>query len=536
MKNIVLIGFMGTGKSEVGRRLAKALGWRFLDTDRLIERESGLRIPSIFDKYGEDTFRKMERTVIEKLAGERKVVVATGGGAVMDPANLRNLRSNGVIVCLKASPADILSRVSGSDRPLLKGKNPRRRVLELLASRQAQYARADFTVETTGRTPERVSKRVLSLVRGGTVDRVSVDLPGRGYEIHIGSGTLSKLGESLAGLGLSGRVAVVTNPRIGKLYGGTVSRSLKKAGFAVQSVFVPDGERYKTLKSAAFLYDALVRHRFERNSCLVALGGGVIGDLGGFTAATYLRGIPFVQVPTTLAAQVDASIGGKTGVNHPLGKNLIGAFYQPRLVYIDTRVLGTLSRREYVSGLAEVIKYGVISDAEFFKELESGMEDLLKLEEGALRRVIRRSCEIKAGVVGRDEKEGGVRRILNYGHTLGHAVESVTRYRRYLHGEAVALGMAFAARLARNLKVCDDKTVLRQVRLVERAGLPVKLPRIKTADIIKSMKRDKKILDGSIHFVLADRIGHVVVRPVSEGRIRLGLRAGQKEEKRGTKK
>jgi 3-dehydroquinate synthase len=247
----------------------------------------------------------------------------------------------------------------------------------------------------------------------------------------------------------------------------------------------------------------------------VALGGGVIGDLGGFVAATYLRGVPYVQVPTTLAAQVDASIGGKTAVNHPLGKNLIGAFHQPRLVFSDIQVLSTLSRREYLSGLAEVIKYGVIADAAFFKFLEKEIESIVKREESALRHAIRRSCEIKASVVQEDEREGDRRRILNYGHTLGHALEAVTGYRRYLHGEAVSIGMGFAARLARNLGFCDRETENRQVRLIQRAGLPAVLPKTRIADILRAMKVDKKVKDGSIHFVLADKIGHVLIQPLS---------------------
>lgn len=281
----------------------------------------------------------------------------------------------------------------------------------------------------------------------------------------------------------------------------------------------------------ARLYDFLISQRFERGSCLVALGGGVIGDLVGFTAATYLRGIPYIQIPTTLAAQVDAGIGGKTAVNHPMGKNLIGAFYQPRLVLIDTQVLKTLSQREYISGLSEVVKYGVIADAAFFKFLEDRMAEILRLEDATLCQVIKRSCEIKAQVVSEDEREQGKRKILNYGHTLGHAVEAITRYRRYLHGEAVAMGMVFAARLARRLRLCDDETVERQTSLIQRTGLPVSLPKLQVADILKSMRLDKKVRINQIHFMLPEAIGKVTIRSVEMPLIRQLLSEAKQIEK-----
>ena len=519
MKNIILIGFMGTGKTKVGKQVAQNLGWRFIDTDTLVEQEAKLPISEIFGRFGESRFRELERKVIHEVASTQQAVIATGGGAIVNPENLKALRQNGFLVCLEASPEAILSRVAASDRPLLKGGAPRERIEQLMAIREPYYAQADAMVQTTGRSVNEIAEEILKVARQIQTDRVRVELAERSYDIHIGSGILLRIGEHLSRLGITDKVAVITHPRIGKLYGRVVTQSLKKAGLDVKTVLVPEGERYKTLGSAARLYDFLISQRFERGSCLVALGGGVIGDLVGFTAATYLRGIPYIQIPTTLAAQVDASIGGKTAVNHPLGKNLIGAFYQPRLVFIDTQVLKTLSRREYTSGLAEVIKYGVIADAAFFKFLEDQMDEILRLEDATLCQVIKRSCEIKAQVVSEDEREQGRRKILNYGHTLGHAVEAVTRYRRYLHGEAVAMGMAFAARLARRLRLCDDETVGRQVRLIEQAGLPTSLPNFKTTNILRSMKLDKKVRGGAIHFVLADKIGHVAVKPVEQREI-----------------
>jgi shikimate kinase/3-dehydroquinate synthase len=530
MRNIVLTGFMGTGKSAVGRRLAKALGWRFVDTDEMIERKTGRTIPQIFEKYGERYFRNVERKMIRIAARQKNAVIATGGGAVLDPRNVRVLSGNGLLVGLKASSRAILSRVSGSDRPLLRGGDPRSRVEALLAARQERYGRADFIVDTSGRDADQVSRRILAFVKSGESDVVRVDLAGRGYDIRIGNGNLPQLGPRLAKLGCTGRVGLVTNPRIHKLYGPAVSRSLVKAGYRTHTMIVPEGERYKSLEWASRLYDSMIEKRFERGSTLVALGGGVIGDLAGFAAGTFLRGINVVQVPTTLAAQVDASIGGKTAVNHPSGKNLIGVFHQPRLVWIDTRVLRTLSEREYRSGIAEVIKYGIIADAEFFGFLEDNMGGLLRREDGIVRMAVRRSCEIKGRVVREDERESGLRRILNYGHTLGHALETASGYRRYLHGEAVAIGMAFSARLAKHLGMCSGDTLRRQLDLIKRAGLSVSLPKTRPADILKNMKLDKKVKGEAIHFVLADRIGHVGVKPVSPGDIIKVLRLKQKED------
>ncbi|MBI3610668.1 MAG: 3-dehydroquinate synthase [Nitrospirae bacterium] len=526
MKNIVLIGFMGTGKSEVGKRLAGKLGWSFEDTDLRIVERAGSTIPEIFKRSGERYFRKLERTVVSELAQKKSCVIATGGGAVLDPVNLKNLRRNGLLIGLEASPDAIIMRTAGSDRPLLLHENRHERIERLLSARRPYYGLSDHRIDTTHRTIDQVVDMIKEVHRLSDSDPIRLDLGERSYAIEIGRGTIGKLGERLVGLGLKGKAAVVTNPRVKRLYGAVLTRGLGKAGFDVTTVILPDGERFKNLKSVSTVYDALLRTSFERGSTIIALGGGVIGDLAGFAAATFMRGINFVQVPTTLAAQVDASIGGKTGVDHPKGKNLIGAFYQPRLVFIDPDVLKTLDRREFVSGLAEVIKYGVIADEEFFSYLEDNMDKILKKEPAALTHATRKSCGVKAAVVQKDEREGGLRKILNYGHTFGHALETITNYRTYLHGEAVSIGMAFAAKLAVRLGLTENSVARRQIMLLQKAGLPVALPKIKTADILKSMRLDKKVSGGRIHFVLADRIGHVAVEPVEEKEIQGLLKAG----------
>jgi 3-dehydroquinate synthase len=351
-------------------------------------------------------------------------------------------------------------------------------------------------------------------------DQIRVDLGERSYEVVVRDGLLDHVGEFLAPFKLGPDTVIVTNPVVKRHYGARVIRSLNAVGLKPTVLALPDGERTKSLKWVARVLNELLRRRYERKAWLVALGGGVVGDLAGFTASIYLRGIPFVQVPTTLVAQVDASIGGKTGVNHLLGKNLIGTFYQPKLVLIDPGALRTLPPHEYRAGLAEVIKYGVIADAEFFEFLERSMAQILKLEPAALHRVIRTSCAIKAAVVAEDEREGDRRRILNFGHTVGHALETLGGYRRYTHGEAVAIGMVVAARLAERLGLVDASVGMRIRALIERTGLPADLPPRSASALLRALRQDKKVQDRRIHFVLPDRIGHVIVRPVEEPEIR----------------
>lgn len=348
------------------------------------------------------------------------------------------------------------------------------------------------------------------------MEEVRVELGERSYSICIGPGILDGLGRAVRDFGFS-RVAVVSNPTVYGIYGERVLGPLKAAGCGAAYVTVPDGEEYKELLWAYYLYGELLRLRLDRSSALIALGGGVVGDLTGFVASTYMRGIPFIQVPTTLLAQVDSSVGGKTGVNHPLGKNIIGTFHQPVLVWADVETLKTLARRELLAGMAEVIKYGVIRDPEFFHFLEDRRDDILGLEPGAIAQVIRRSCEIKAEVVSSDEREAGLRAVLNYGHTVGHAIETATGYSSYLHGEAVAIGMCAEAHLARLLGSLDSASEERIRSLVRSYGLPDRVPPgIEPERLIASMELDKKAVAGTLRFVLPGRIGAVTVEAVGD--------------------
>lgn len=341
------------------------------------------------------------------------------------------------------------------------------------------------------------------------MESVTVNLGPRSYPIWIGFDLLAELGLLLRKQQIPAqRLAVVTDSKVGPLYRARVVASLTAAGFDPWVVEIPAGEEHKNLAWLAFLYDKLVAGRIERRSPLLALGGGVVGDLAGFAAATFQRGLPFIQIPTTLLAQVDASVGGKTAINHPAGKNLIGAFYQPRLVVIDVATLKTLPRREFLAGLAEVIKYGVILSPDLFALLESRLSQLLRLDAELLVDVIRTCCQLKALVVEEDETEGDYRAILNFGHTLGHALESATEYKHFLHGEAVAIGMAFATHLSCARGLCPAETGERIYRLLRKAGLPVEIPHsLKPEHLLLGIEADKKVAGGKVKFVGIEEIG-----------------------------
>jgi 3-dehydroquinate synthase len=344
------------------------------------------------------------------------------------------------------------------------------------------------------------------------VRTVSVQLGNRSYAIIIAPGLLKQLGRECARLKLGDRCAIITDTNVGKNFAKPVYESLLKAGFEPILFTVPAGETAKNLKSVQSCYDQLAMHRFERKSFIIALGGGVVGDLVGFVAATYLRGIPFLQVPTTLLAQVDSSVGGKTGVNLKAGKNLVGAFYQPRLVLCDLDTLKTLPERQFRAGLAEVIKYGIIFDAKLFARLERDLPKILRRDSKTLSEIIARCCEIKAEVVSQDEKEGGLRAILNFGHTIGHAIENSSGYGKFLHGEAISIGQVAAAKISHKILGLPADATARIEKLFARAGLPVriKLNSAQRKKLFAAMMLDKKVSGGEIQFVLAEQIGKVV--------------------------
>ncbi|MGH7379749.1 MAG: 3-dehydroquinate synthase [Candidatus Methylomirabilales bacterium] len=513
-RHIVLTGMMGSGKTAVGERLARRLGLPFYDADALLEAEAGKRIADLFAGEGEAHFRALERRLIGRLLAERPGVIATGGGAFVDAENRARLKIGGTVVCLLADVETLLARVSGStQRPLLQGPDSVGRLRALLKARLPAYAEAHHLLDTSDRTPDEIAAllcRVLQSREPSARRTVRIALGDRSYDVLIGSGLLEEAGERIRALGLTGRVAIVTDDTVGPLYGARLEGSLRMAGFEPTCIEVPTGEASKSLGEAARLYEAFLDAGLDRHGAVLALGGGVVGDLAGFVAATFMRGIAHVQVPTTLLAQVDSSVGGKVGVNLPRGKNLVGAFYQPRLVLADVACLRSLPIRQLRAGLAEVVKYGVIADGALFTWLEGQVEPLLAAEERVLADAVAASCRIKASVVEVDEREAGPRAILNFGHTVGHAIEAASGYGRYLHGEAVALGMLAATDLSVRLGLCVPALRERLARLLECLGLPTRAS-LKVEDIEKSMYYDKKVKDGMNYFVLTKDIGSVTV-------------------------
>ena len=355
--------------------------------------------------------------------------------------------------------------------------------------------------------------------------RLEVATPSRAYPVTIASGAIDRLGRALDDAHAPGRRFVVSSPLVWRLHGNELARALNGSGTPAEPILVPDGERYKQLATVTRIYDSLVTAKADRSSTLITFGGGVIGDMAGFAAATYLRGIALVHVPTTLLAQVDSAIGGKVGVNHPLGKNMIGSFYQPHAVVVDPAVLGTLPRREFRAGLYEVIKYGMTSSAALFDRIGRERKAIFARAPEALTAIISESCRIKAEVVSADEREAGRRRILNFGHTAGHAIEAVTKYRRYRHGEAVGYGMLVAAELAAARGALADKDRQALADLVTSLGPLPPITDVAVTQIVEAMQHDKKIVSGRLHFVLPTAIGATtIVDDVSEKEVKAALK------------
>lgn len=506
---IILTGFMGSGKTSVGKEISERLGYSFIDTDSLIEEREGMPISLIFKEKGEDYFRRLERATVEEVSLKSNVVIATGGGVIKDKRNVDNLGRRGIIIWLKADPEVILKRVmtEGDKRPLLDVKEPLDEIKRLLAERERLYMQSDIVIDTDFIMPSEAAQEIIERL-SLDMQEVAVELKERSYKIIIGRKVIQKLGLRLKEFRPS-NVAIISNKTIFSLYRDVVLKSISECGLTPEVFLIPDGEEYKDLLWASYLYGELLNARFDRDSLLVAFGGGVVGDITGFVASTYMRGIKYIQVPTTLLAQVDSSVGGKTGVNHPLGKNMIGTFYQPSFVFIDVDTLKTLPQREFSAGIAEIIKYGVIADRELFDSLETNIKDIFSLRDNLID-VIKRSCEIKADIVSRDERETGLRAILNFGHTIGHAIETITDYKRFLHGEAIAMGMCAAADLAVKLRGFQKKDAARIKSLIELYKLPVKIPMdIGTSDIIDAMEVDKKVKAGRLRFILPESIGNV---------------------------
>jgi 3-dehydroquinate synthase len=517
--NVVLTGFSGTGKTTVGRALAARLERPFVDVDAEIVARAGCTIPEIFAGRGEAAFRALEAEVCRELAKQAGTVIATGGGALVDPANRAALEESGTVVCLTCDVDEIVQRTDGAvNRPLLGPSANRRAAIEgLLSDRAEAYAAMRHHVDTTRRSKAEVVDAIVDLLG-------EVILPVRHasgtYDVRIGLGGLGRLGDALraAGFERSAAVALVTNPTVHSHHGAAALDALRAAGFRPELFLVPDGEPYKRLGTVEQLYDGLVDAGLDRRGVVVGLGGGVTTDIAGFAAATYLRGVRLVLVPTSLLAMVDASVGGKTAVDLPRGKNLVGAFWQPELVVVDPRLLRTLPEAELRSGLAEAMKHGLLGDPELFEELSRRIDGFDSWwSDGAVERLAR-AVRVKIAVVEEDPCERGVRATLNLGHTVGHAIEATSDY-TIRHGEAVSIGMVAASRLAAAL---GERPIVDAVEAaLARWGLPTRCPDIEIDRLLEMMGRDKKRGAAGLRWILPRAIGtSAIVDGVPEEAVR----------------
>jgi shikimate kinase/3-dehydroquinate synthase len=511
-RNLVITGFMGTGKSAVGRIVAERLGREYVDSDQLIEARAGRTIPEIFEQEGEAGFRALEAEVCRELGAGRGRVVATGGWTLGSPANRAAVEAGGLVVCLQADVPTPIERLGGADgRPMPEDTSEsvgawQTRMETLLAQRQPTYRSFPFQVDTSRLTRDQAADRVIALwesfARGAVPHALPVMAPGGDYAVLIGEGLIGRLGALVDGLGRWTKEAVVSDDTVGPLYAERAAASLERAGLPVARCTMPAGEAYKTLDTVSDLYTQFLAAGLDRGGLVVALGGGVVGDVAGFAAATYMRGLPLAQIPTTLLAMVDSSVGGKTGVDLPAGKNLVGAFKQPVLVTIDPEVLATLPAADFRAGLAEVAKGGVIGSPELFRRLEDGSADLFW--------IIREAVAVKVAVVEADPYERGRRAVLNLGHTFAHAFERLSDY-QLRHGEAVAMGTAVAARLAVGLGHCSPAVGQRIIALFDHLGLPTAPPDYGPEAVWEAMTSDKKKQGKQLRFVLPLDIGRVDV-------------------------
>lgn len=519
MSHIFLTGFMGAGKSSVGRLVAARLGRPFVDLDSEIEKREGASVPAIFKSRGEEGFRNAEHAALEALAAAEPSVVATGGGVVLREDNQALLGRIGTVVYLSVTPEEAIARLGDAgDRPLLAGGGLSA-ARTILGARLALYEKtADHVVDTVGRSESAVAEDVVDAISLSPAEVIGVRSAGEtySYDIVIGKGILDEVGHRVRAAAASGRVAVVSDANVWGILGDRVSASLEAAGLHVSVNVVEPGEASKSWTQAGRLLEEFAAAGLDRGSTVVALGGGVVGDLAGFCASAYMRGIALVHVPTTLLAQVDSAIGGKTGVDLDAGKNLAGAFWPPALVLSDTSVLATLPAAEWTNGMAEVVKTALLAGGDVLERLEHGLDGVMSREPAAVLATVRDAASFKANVVTTDLRESGMRECLNLGHTLGHALELLAGYGTIPHGLAVAEGMRFAAVLAERLGPVEAGLRARTTRLLEAVGageaacgepLAGMFGRVSAAEVLAAMKGDKKSRDGHVRFVLISAPG-----------------------------
>ena len=529
--NIYLTGFSGSGKTTVGKQVAAMTGWTYRDTDDEIVAATGRAIEDIFREDGEASFRKHERNALGLVSQGERQVISTGGGIVVDERNRRTMEATGIIVCLEARADTIFRRLSDPDethdeqvvRPLLQDSDPLRRIISLKAERQALYTLAHWTVHTDDLSAVEVASEVVRARdicsnRASSTESYDGDLAATvrtssgDYPVWVGWGLSQTVGERIKSLIDPGAAYVITDNLVHR-HARKVQMSMEAAGVPSHIFVMESGERHKSLDTLTHIYRWLAERKAERGHLIVAVGGGVVGDVAGYAAATYLRGMPVVQAPTTLVAMMDAAVGGKTAVDLPQGKNLVGAFKQPEFVLADVEALSTLPERALVSGWAEAIKHALILDEPLLHVFEENVDSISSLEPETASDALRRSVAIKADVVSHDERETlGIRALLNYGHTTAHALEAVTGYERYLHGEAVSIGMMAAADISNRMGMLSEEDVVRQRSVLEAYGLPLKYRDADPTAIKDAMSMDKKTVGGRIRWVLLDGIGYAVTR------------------------
>ena len=533
---IFLVGFMAAGKTTVGRLLSEQTGLPLVDTDELVEAEVGRSISEIFAAEGEGVFRDLESQALARVVAGPPAFVATGGGIMERPANVDLMRRSGPIVWLRVSPEAVLARTEGdATRPLLSVSDREARVRELLARREPTYAQADVVIDASGRPPEEIAQAVLeALAADPRVPpllsqwplAVPVEVPGAAYEVVVGYGLMEQIGELVARLGpVPSAAAVVTVEGTCVKYAEAVGRALGEVGCRVEVVVVPDGEESKSLAELGRLYGRFARAGLDRSSWVFAVGGGMVGDLAGMAAATYMRGLQLCQVPTSLLAQVDSSIGGKVAINLPEGKNLVGAFHQPRMVIADLGALATLPEEQMLDGVAEGIKHAALFDDRFFGWLEDHAELVLARDPAALRYFVARNVQLKAQIVSQDPTERGLRALLNYGHTLGHALERGAAEWALSHGRAVAPGMVAEARAAASAGMAQQAVARRLELLLGRVGLLAPLPHVDYDAAAAALGLDKKIARGVLRLPVVHAIGEAEVVEVGRDFLEDALRS-----------
>ncbi len=512
-RSIVLVGLMGAGKTAIGKRLAAQLGLPFYDADHEIERAAGMTIAEIFRTHGEAYFRTGEKRVIERLLAGGRIVLAPGGGAFMDPETRRTIRERATSIWLRCPLPVLLQRVQGrTHRPLLNNGNPAATLARLSAERSPIYAQADIIVDGSEDPLHVTTNKVINALNNYQAPhRIEVQLSQSNYDVLIGPNLLRRSGALLAPVLPQPRCVIVTDENVAKLHLPTLQQSLAETGITHSALTVPPGEPSKTLQTWQYLVESLLEQKVDRYTTIIALGGGVIGDLAGFTAAATLRGLPFVQIPTTLLSQVDSSVGGKTGVNTARGKNLVGAFHQPLMVIADTASLHTLPQRELRNGYAEIVKSALIGDAAFYDWCEANGAAMLDGGDTLLAEAIARTVRFKASVVAGDEREtkpNNGRALLNLGHTFAHALEAETGYgSTLLHGEAVATGLVLATHLSAQLNLCPQEDVIRIAAHITQTGLPPRIAGLNAEHLLAHMKQDKKMRGGKLTFILTKGIG-----------------------------